>query len=255
MALNRETRNTARQCYINLKAPSSSFHIPHPCSFYPSMIVLPLRVKVWSLAVVLTAAALVFEGAFAQTSTATCLTSFGWMNNSIGQDPCLVTAYLLNGACGTAFAIGPLPPGDFYGAPSAAGATPCQCNTVTYSTISACSVCQNSSYLTWSSWSSSCTQISIGEYPMDIPAGTKIPNWAYLNVSGGQFDATAAQSNGDLPESTATSVPSTTTVIHSTTLPASLTTLYTSSTTTTGPSTTSSSLSSNVGAIAGGVIG
>ncbi|KAG2353712.1 hypothetical protein BDR07DRAFT_686728 [Suillus spraguei] len=221
------------------------------------MIMLPLRAKVWSLVVVLTAA-LVPEGAFAQISNVTCLSSFGWMNNSIEQNPCLVTVYLQN-PCGNGsiYEINPLLPGEYYEAPSGAGATPCQCNTVTYSMISACSVCQNGSYISWSSWSSSCTQIFIEEYPMDIPAATKVPNWAYLNLTDGQFDATVAQSNGDLPESTATGVPSTTTVIRSTTLSASLTTVYTSSslTTTTGPSETSSSARSNVGAIAGGVVG
>ncbi|KAG2078817.1 hypothetical protein BDR04DRAFT_1112202 [Suillus decipiens] len=170
------------------------------------MIMLPLRAKVWSLVVVLTAA-LVPEGAFAQTTTVTCLSSFGWMNNSLEQNPCLVSAYLVPREQTIA-------------------------NVIHY--------CQNNSYMS---------------FPLDIPSGTKVPNWAYLNLTNGQFDPTVAQINGDLPESTATGVPSTATVIHSTTLPASLTTLYTSSTTTTGPSTTSSSLSSNVGAIAGGVIG
>jgi hypothetical protein len=56
--------------------------------------------------------------------------------------------------------------------------------------------------ISWSSWSSSCSKMSIGEsvrkvvnilhvflihmidrYPNDIPAGTRVPNWAYLNVS------------------------------------------------------------------------
>ncbi|KAG2353714.1 hypothetical protein BDR07DRAFT_686701 [Suillus spraguei] len=244
------------------------------------MIMLPLRAKVWSLVVVLTAA-LVPEGAFAQISNVTCLSSFGWMNNSIEQNPCLVTVYLQN-PCGNGsiYVIDPLPPGSFYYAPpSVVGANLCECNTVTYSMISACSVCQNGSYMSWSSWSSGCNnQMSIGEsvrkvvdilqaflihlinrYPLDIPAGTKVPNWAYLSVTGGGFNSTVAQSDGDLPESTATGVPSTTTVIYSTTLPASLTTVYSSysssSFTTTGPSTTSSSTSSHVGAIAGGVVG
>ncbi|KAG2078814.1 hypothetical protein BDR04DRAFT_4714 [Suillus decipiens] len=156
------------------------------------------------------------------------------MNNSIEQDPCLVTAYLLghsrfyHGTFATWF-----PP--YYGAPT--GANRCECNTVTYSMISACSVCQNGSYMSWSSWSSGCTMMSIGEYPLDIPAGTKVPNWAFMDVTGGGFNSAAAQSNGDLPESTATSVPSaTTTVIYSTTGPS-------------GPA------SPDVGAIAGGVIG
>ncbi|KIK49217.1 hypothetical protein CY34DRAFT_307417 [Suillus luteus UH-Slu-Lm8-n1] len=217
----------------------------------------PLRAKAWLLIVVLEAAAFV-PSAFAQSSTVTCISSFGWMNNTIGQDPCVVASYL-ESVCG-AFTVGPLPPSTYYGAPSAAAANTCTCSTVTYSMMGACSDCQNASYLSWSSWSSSCSKMSIGEYPNDIPAGTRVPNWAYLNVTGG-FDPVAAQNNGDLPESTAANVQSTTTVTYSTTLSASLTTVYTSLTssaaTATGLSTTSasSSTSSNVRAIAGGVVG
>ncbi|KAG1782616.1 hypothetical protein EV702DRAFT_1232504 [Suillus placidus] len=233
--------------------------------------------KAWSLTVVLAAVAFVPRGAFAQTSTVTCLSSFGWMNNTLRQDPCVVTSYLQS-VCG-AFTIGPLPPGYYYGAPAPAAADSCSCNTVNYSLLGACSACQNASYLSWSSWSQYCSQISIREsvrklvdillaflihvidrYPMDIPTGTRVPNWAYLNVTGG-FDPVAAQNNGDLPESTATNVQSTLTVTYSTTLSASLTTVYasltSSSATATGlsPTSASTSTSSNVGAIAGGVVG
>ncbi|KAG2369804.1 hypothetical protein BDR07DRAFT_1468401 [Suillus spraguei] len=210
--------------------------------------------KAWSLVVVLAAAAFVPRGAFAQSSNVICLSSFGWMNNTLRQNPCLVTVYLQS-ACGTVMSIDPLPLGDVYEGPSAAGANSCECNTVTYSMISACSVCQNGSYLSWSSWSASCSQMSIREYPMPIPAGTRVPNWAYLNVTDSEFSSSAAQSNGDLPESTATIVPSTTTVIHSTTLPASFITVYISSTTSTGPSMTPSSTSLNIRATAGGAVG
>ncbi|KAG2349767.1 hypothetical protein BDR05DRAFT_943645 [Suillus weaverae] len=199
--------------------------------------------KAWSLTVVLAAAAFVPKSAFAQTSTATCLSSFGWMNNTLGQDPCIVTSYLQS-ACG-AFTMIPLTPSTYYGAPAPAAADSCSCNTVTYSVMGACSACQNASYLS---------------YPMNIPTGTRVPNWAYLNVTGG-FDPVAAQNNGDLPESTATNVQSTLTVTYSTILSASLTTVYASLTSSSAaatglsPTSASSSTSSNVGAIAGGVVG
>lgn len=250
--LNRVRLLEGIKCH-NLKA---SAHFAFPLFFLS--IMPPLRAKTWSLIVVLEAAAFVPRGAFAQSSTVTCLSSFGWMNNTIGQDPCIVASYL-ESVCG-AFTVGPLPPGTYYGAPSAAAASSCTCSTVTYSMMGACSDCQNASYLSWSSWSSSCSKMSIGEYPNDIPAGTRVPNWAYLNVTSG-FDPVAAQNNGDLPESTAVNVQSTTTVTYSTTLSASLTSVYTSSTslsaTATGLSTTSasSSTSSNIGAIAGGAVG
>ncbi|KAG1803753.1 uncharacterized protein HD556DRAFT_1303775 [Suillus plorans] len=205
---------------------------------------LPHRAKLRSSIVVLAAAAPVPRGASAQTSTVTCLPSFGWMNNTLGQDPCVVTSYL-ESVCG-AFTVGPLPPNTYYGPPSAAGADSCTCNTVTYSMMAACSDCQNATYVS---------------YPMDIPTGTKVPNWAYLNVGArlpvpiivsGGFDPVAAQNNGDLPESTATNAQSTITVTYSTTFSASLTS---SSTTSTGlsPTSTSSPTSPNVGVIAGGV--
>ncbi|KAG1827450.1 uncharacterized protein BJ212DRAFT_1294722 [Suillus subaureus] len=227
----------------------------------------PSQAKAWSLVVVLAAAALAPRGAFAQTSTVTCLSSFSWMDNSLKQNPCVVASYL-ESVCG-AINFAPLPSGYYYAPPSAASANTCVCNTVTYSMVSACADCQNATYL---------------EYPNDIPTGTKVPNWAYLNVTGG-FDPVAAQSNGDLPESTATNVP-TITVTYSTTLSASLTGVSTftsssgaatgSSTSLTGVSTSltsvstftsssgaatgsstsaSDSTSSNVGAIAGGVVG
>ncbi|KAG1891138.1 hypothetical protein F4604DRAFT_393609 [Suillus subluteus] len=186
------------------------------------------------------------------------------MDNSLGQGPCVVASYL-ESVCG-AINFAPLPTGYLYSAPSAATANTCVCNTVTYSMVSACADCQNRTYLDWSSWSSSCSKLSIREYPNDIPTGTKVPNWAYLNVTG-DFNAVAAQSNGDLPESTATSGP-TVTVTYSTTMSASLTgvstyvisvstSLTSSSGAATGSSATpvSDSTSSNVGAIAGGVVG
>lgn len=173
------------------------------------------------------------------------------MNNTLGQDPCIVASYL-ESVCG-AFTVGPFSPNTYYRAPSAAGADSCTCSTVTYSMMAACSDCQNATYVSWSSWSTNCAQMSIRQNPMDIPTGTKVPNWAYLNVTGG-FDPVAAQNNGDLPESTATNAQFTITVTYSTTFSASLTS---SSTTSTGLSliSTSSATSPNVGAIAGGVVG
>ncbi|KAH9029414.1 hypothetical protein EDB85DRAFT_2251750 [Lactarius pseudohatsudake] len=79
-------------------------------------------------------------------------------------------------------------------------------------------------------------------YPNSIPAGTRIPHWAYLEVSAADtWDATAAQSAGDTPEGTATTVPST----PSTSVPSS----------STSPSSSSNKSSSSTGAIAGGVVG
>lgn len=212
----------------------------------------PLRAKTWSLMVVLAAAALVPRGVFAQSSNVTCLSSYGWMNNSLLQNPCTVASYLESVCWGGDFTISSLPPGTHYAAPTVAEANACECSTVTYSLVSACGECQNATFLTWSSWSYNCTQIFPQVYPYDIPAGTVVPNWAYLNVTGG-FDSVAAQNAGDLPESTATKVQSTGSVIYSSTVSASVT----SSGAATGSSTAppANSTSSDVGAIAGGVVG
>ncbi|KAG1891125.1 hypothetical protein F4604DRAFT_1949427 [Suillus subluteus] len=206
----------------------------------------------WSLTVVLIAGALVPRGAFAQISNATCLSSYGWMNNSLGQDPYVVASYLEN-VCASIEVIALLP-GDFYAGPWAATANSCECSTVTYALLSACGDCQNATYLDWSYWSYNCSQVFSQVYPHNIPSGTKVPNWAYLNVTAAGFDPVVAQSAGDLPESTATSVQSTGSVTYSSSVSASLTS---SSGAATGSSTTSASdsTSSNIGAIAGGVVG
>ena len=41
------------------------------------------------------------------------------------------------------FTVSPLGPGYYYSGPTAASATDCQCNTVYYSLVAACSVCQD----------------------------------------------------------------------------------------------------------------
>ncbi|KAG1832053.1 hypothetical protein EV424DRAFT_82267 [Suillus variegatus] len=212
--------------------------------------------KAWSLIVVLAAAVLVPRGAFAQTSSVICLSSYGWMNNSLQQNPCVVASYLESVCNGGDFSISPLPPDTHYAAPTVAEANLCECSTVTYSLVSACGACQNATYLTWSSWSYNCSSVSTQQFPDDIPSGTAVPNWAYLDVTAAGFSLTAAQADGDTPESTATKVQSTATVPYSSSASASLTG---SSGAATGSSTTSSSstksTSSNAGAIAGGVVG
>ena len=45
------------------------------------------------------------------------------------------------------FIIPSLDPGFTYGGPSVSGATPCECNTITYNLIAACSICQNRIYI------------------------------------------------------------------------------------------------------------
>ncbi|KAI9462907.1 hypothetical protein BJY52DRAFT_1255950 [Lactarius psammicola] len=143
----------------------------------------------------------------------------------------------------TVFAIAPLPQGSLYRGPDAGRGNLCVCNTVVYSLVSACGACQGSSqWIQWSQWILNCTTVSTaGTYPNSIPAGTRVPRWAYLDVStADSWDATAAQSAGDSPEGTQT-VSSTS----STSAPSS----------STSPSSSSNKNSSSTGAIAGGVVG
>jgi len=179
--------------------------------------------------------------ASAQLVYPNCSTGWDWSYNSLGQNPCNVAAYL-EATCGTGlFSIAPLPQGSLYRGPNAGQDNLCQCNTIVYSLVSACGACQgSSSWIQWSQWRVNCSTVSsAGTYPNAIPDGTRIPHWAYLDVSvADTWNATAAQSAGDSPEST----PSTTS---STSGPSS----------TTSPSSSSNHNSSNTGAIAGGVVG
>ncbi|KAF8843546.1 hypothetical protein BDN67DRAFT_1008735, partial [Paxillus ammoniavirescens] len=174
----------------------------------------------WSSLAIL-ATGLLFIGptrVVAQTSNAVCLTSFNWMDNSKGQNPCLVAAYL-QGACnGGQFSVDSLPVATHYIGPTADEQNPCQCSTVTYTTISACGVCQNRTIIGWSSWDFNCSTVYPSIFPMDIPSGTAVPAWAYQDVvTSDLFNTTLAEVTGDNPESTATHVQSTGSVIASST--------------------------------------
>ncbi|KIJ69050.1 hypothetical protein HYDPIDRAFT_164720 [Hydnomerulius pinastri MD-312] len=192
----------------------------------------------------------------AQSSTAVCLSSFNWMDNSKGQNPCLVAAYL-QGACNDGqFTVDPLPVSTHYVGPDADEQNGCQCSSVTYSAISACGLCQNRTIIGWSSWDLNCTTVYPSAFPYDIPSGTAVPEWAYQDVTtSDMFNVTLAQAVGDTPESTATHVQSTGSIIPSTTgsVPASLTNTPAPTQTQSGGS--GSGKSSNTGAIAGGVVG
>ncbi|OAX34684.1 hypothetical protein K503DRAFT_774301 [Rhizopogon vinicolor AM-OR11-026] len=212
--------------------------------------------NVWSLIVVLVATAVAPRGAFAQAgaTSVTCLSSFDWMNNSLGQNPCLVGSYLVSECLNQTLGIGPFI-GSPYTGPTLDTANDCLCSTVTYSMFAACGTCQNTTVESWSVWSFNCSTSlkHYSVYPLNIPNGTAVPQWAYLDVTNDMFNATAAQQDGDSPESTSTQVQSTTSIISSTTsVSASLTSSTIGATT---QSLTSNVKSSSVEAIAGGVVG
>lgn len=195
---------------------------------------------------------LLVGGAFAQGITnATCGTQYSWMNNALGQPPCLVAAYLAD-VCNVGSWTIPAVRGadDSYAAPEGELATPCQCNTVFYNLIEACASCQGGVIRQWQYWIQYCPQAYIGQtFPYPIPGGTQVPTWADMDPSAVGFwsptvaSAYAAGPSASItPRSTSPSPTST----------AGPTTVYVTVT----PSGTGRSTSSTpVGAIAGGVVG
>ncbi|KAJ7172290.1 hypothetical protein C8R46DRAFT_143039 [Mycena filopes] len=80
--------------------------------------------------------------AAAQTSNATCAVSHKWAFNSQKQTPCVVAATLL-AVCTGSYEVAALPEQFHYDGPSTQDANPCQCNTVVYSLLAECGLCQS----------------------------------------------------------------------------------------------------------------
>ncbi|KAN0139309.1 hypothetical protein V8E53_002810 [Lactarius tabidus] len=126
--------------------------------------------------------------------------------NSLDQNPCTVSAYLLATCYGGVFDMNPLLLGDSgYAGPSiaeAAAAGPCWCNTVTYNLASACSECQGGQSILWSEYYQYCSTIlPPATFPNPVPAGTSVPQWALLGIpSTNYWSPTSAQRVGDFPE-------------------------------------------------------
>ncbi|KAM5532628.1 hypothetical protein V8D89_013672 [Ganoderma adspersum] len=148
----------------------------------------------------------------AQFSNITCTSQHAWMSNSRGQNPCLVAAYLSVPCAGETAAVDePLDDsGEYYDGPLF-GPDNCSCNTVMYSVVEACQLCQfdvGGGPQAWSAWSRNCTTTTVGSYPMGIQPGTAVPAWAYLDVvKADRFNETAARlvAAANAPESTAVS--------------------------------------------------
>lgn len=123
----------------------------------------------------------------AQTTSAVCLSSFSYLSNKEGQNPCLVAAYLQMPCSseGTKVNVPALQDQSYYTGPSPTQANYCTCSSVVYSLSSACAACQGEEWLSWTFWRQNCVQnlITVGQYPLDIPAGTAVPAWAFQNVA------------------------------------------------------------------------
>ncbi|KAG8690187.1 hypothetical protein FRC09_012096 [Ceratobasidium sp. 395] len=125
------------------------------------------------------------------TSNVTTCPGNPWMLNSKSQTPCLASAYLsaqCNDGQWNVPGIGTEGP---YQHPTGDGANLCR-----YNLLSACSICQGGPAGNWANWISNCTagNITVGRYPLPLPAGMAIPSWAYMDFTTRDlFDATAAQ--------------------------------------------------------------
>ncbi|PIL35111.1 hypothetical protein GSI_02899 [Ganoderma sinense ZZ0214-1] len=205
-------------------------------------------------------------GAAAQGTNATCNPGFEWMTNSKNQNPCLVSSFLFTPCSSPSDSfVFPLTPGFHYNTPlnSTTSATPCRCNTVLFSTIAACATCQGGAddIVPWFMYSQNCSSVFIQQYPENIPSGTAVPAWAYLDILvNGTFDPTAAEAVAaeNLPESTALPAASQT-LGTNTNNPTFQTTVRggtaSGEPTSVGDNSGSGSKKSNAGAIAGGVVG
>ncbi|KAJ6525640.1 hypothetical protein B0H19DRAFT_1198143 [Mycena capillaripes] len=139
----------------------------------------------------------------AQTTNATCDASHQWAFNSQKQSPCLVASTLL-AVCTGSYEVYALPDQFHYNGPDMQDANPCQCNTVVYSLLAECGLCQNRSITMWSLWETNCASVSTGSFPMPIPAGLHVPGWAWLDVKASDmFNESLALANANITESTA----------------------------------------------------
>ncbi|KAH7913750.1 hypothetical protein BJ138DRAFT_1124146 [Hygrophoropsis aurantiaca] len=186
-----------------------------------------------------------FHSAGAQYTDVVCFNNYTWADNSLGQSPCVVASYLQapchpNGANITALV------NSTYEYTPPTTVTPCECNTVTYSLISACGGCQGATWVTWDYWTLNCSgSTSNQQYPRPLPSGTAVPAWAYLALTNGTWDSTAAQQDISAPESSASVVQSST----ASSAPSG------SASVPSQPNNSNQKSSSNTGAIAGGVVG
>ncbi|KAI0245139.1 hypothetical protein BJV78DRAFT_147273 [Lactifluus subvellereus] len=126
-----------------------------------------------------------------------------WIFNSLGQNPCIVAAYLLATCNGGSWSISPLDPGSWYTV-FVDDENLCLCNTVTYSLLSACGACQDDTWTTWSQYSFNCTnKMPVSSFPNPVPSGTGVPQWALLDVTlENNWNSGKSFAVGDSPELT-----------------------------------------------------
>ncbi|KAF9265611.1 hypothetical protein L218DRAFT_957211 [Marasmius fiardii PR-910] len=155
--------------------------------------------------------------AAAQSTNATCiLASLQWSQNSAQQSPCAVASSLIGVCNGGPYNVQSLPAGQVYLGPSIDAANGCLCSTVTYSLMSACSLCQNGTIASWREWAANCPTVSISTFPSPIPSNVLVPGWAYLDVKTNDiFSPEDAKAHTNASESSALPIPTTSSVTSS----------------------------------------
>ncbi|EAU88754.2 hypothetical protein CC1G_01127 [Coprinopsis cinerea okayama7 len=196
-----------------------------------------------------------FASALGQRSNVVCSDAYDWAFNDRNQSPCLVSSYLQSG-CGTIVSVDLIPEGTHYSGPNATRANVCNCNTVVYSLTAACGACQGRTVANWTTWVANCppTFRTIADFPNEIPEGTVVPRWAYINVTElPEQRWNAARARQEAAESeTPSSTPNTPT---SESLPPISQSTFNSEQTSKPTQGSESAGKSNAGAIAGGIVG
>lgn len=150
----------------------------------------------------------------AQIQVPDCLSAakknWNWTYNSLEQSPCSTAGYLAAQCNNGQFTIPQLDAGNHYTGPSGSTNDICQCNTILYSVISACAGCQKGTWLSYDEWTANCSsRAAISTFPQAITNSTRVPAWAFLNVTTSQpWDNITACNFGGSPESVGTYRPS-----------------------------------------------
>ncbi|KAJ3528315.1 hypothetical protein NMY22_g9466 [Coprinellus aureogranulatus] len=157
-----------------------------------SMVIVPALIVVVQL--------LLSRVAAQGTNVIRCIDENSWMYDPTGHTPCFTAAHLYR-PCGRTHFLQAVPPGApptlTYSDPDATNYDSCACSTAVYMLTSACGACQGHPWVNYTSWSRYCTpEMRYLVYPMDVPAGVIVPEWAKANVSmlaGQTFDIAIAR--------------------------------------------------------------
>ncbi|KAI0046140.1 hypothetical protein FA95DRAFT_1679979 [Auriscalpium vulgare] len=139
---------------------------------------------------------------------------WSWSTNTIGQEPCIVSAHIEAVCQNNQFVIPPILANQHYTGPNASQSHDlCQCSTVVYCLISACTCCQGGNWTTWQEWSSNCaTKLNGTLGQTSIPEGVNVPFWAFQGIAPDErWDNATARGVGGIPEANSTWQPATNT--------------------------------------------